>query len=144
MRFDTLALAIWLATAPAWPPTSENPTPSETRTSAQEPQAGARIRLNFKGATFDQVIDFFSRATGLPVVREADVPEGTLDYLAPEEYTLDEALEILNIILHAKGVASAISRGRTTVMISFGRMSAGSSPTKTGMSSRAISVSFWR
>ena len=81
----------------------------KTRTSAKEPETPARIRLNFKGATFDQVIDFFSRATGLPVVRETDVPDGTLDYLAPEEYTLDEALEILNIILHAKGVALRVN-----------------------------------
>jgi general secretion pathway protein D len=82
--------------------------------SAAAPDAAAtddpvRIRFNFKGATFDQVIDFFSRETGLPVVREADVPEGTLDYLAPESYTLGEALEILNIILHAKGVALRVS-----------------------------------
>jgi general secretion pathway protein D len=69
---------------------------------ADEPVA---IRFNFKGATFDQVIDFFSRVTGLPVVREADVPQGTLDYMAPESYTLDEALDILNIILQSKGVA---------------------------------------
>ncbi len=55
-----------------------------TATAQQTPS----IRFNFKGATFDQVIDYFSRVTGLPVVREADVPQGTLDYLAPEEYTL--------------------------------------------------------
>ncbi len=76
---------------------------------ADQPPAGdgepeTLIRFNFKGATFDQVIDFFARATGLPVVREADLPEGTLDYLAPEEYTIPEALEVLNIILQARGV----------------------------------------
>ena len=71
---------------------------------AGEPETETLIRFNFKGATFDQVIDFFARATGLPVVREADLPDGTLDYLAPEEYTIPEALEILNIILQARGV----------------------------------------
>ncbi len=81
--------AAWAA---AWPP-------------GEPPAEPARIRFSFKGATFDQVIDFFSRATGLPVVRETDVPQGTLDYLAPEEYTLDEALEVLNIILQGRGVA---------------------------------------
>jgi type II secretory pathway component GspD/PulD (secretin) len=66
--------------------------------------AEPRVQFNFKGATFDQVIDFFSRVTGLPVVKKTDVPQGTLDYLAPESYTVSEALEILNIILQARGV----------------------------------------
>ncbi len=86
----------------AWQP--DTPDPSAASEAAEERAQGS-IRFNFKGATFDQVIDFFSRVTGLPVVREADVPQGTLDYLAPEQYTLPEALTILNIILHAKGVA---------------------------------------
>ena len=62
------------------------------------------IRFNFKGATFDQVLDFFSRATGLPVVRETDVPEGTLDFLAPEAYSVPDGLRVLNTILQARGV----------------------------------------
>ncbi|MCZ6835153.1 MAG: hypothetical protein O7G85_05200, partial [Planctomycetota bacterium] len=75
---------------------------------AQEPvpsvDAPNGIRFNFKGATFDQVLDFFSRVSGRPVVRETDVPTGTLDFLSPEHYELDEALHVLNIILQAKGV----------------------------------------
>ena len=67
------------------------------------------IYFNFKGASFDQVIDFFSRSTGLPVVRETDVPTGPLDYLAPEGYTVDKALEVLNTILQARGVMLRIS-----------------------------------
>ena len=62
------------------------------------------IRFSFKGATYDQVLDFFSRNTGLPVVKETDVPQGTLDYLAPEAYPISKALEVLNILLQAKGV----------------------------------------
>lgn len=64
-----------------------------------------RIRFNFKGATFEQVVDFFARATGLPVVWETDPPAGTLDYLSPESYAPDEALRILNIILQGRGVS---------------------------------------
>ncbi|MCH6551005.1 MAG: hypothetical protein IH804_03195, partial [Planctomycetes bacterium] len=74
------------------------------------PPASRRIRFNFKGATFDQVIDFFSRVSGLPVVKEADVPDGTLDYLSPREYDLPEALRVLNIILQAKGVMLRTSK----------------------------------
>ncbi|MCH7603666.1 MAG: hypothetical protein IIB54_12950, partial [Planctomycetes bacterium] len=71
---------------------------------SQSAQSPGVIRFNFKGASFDQVLDFFSRATGLPIVREADVPEGKLDYLSPETYELADALRVLNIILQAKGV----------------------------------------
>ncbi len=72
-----------------------------TNAAADQP---VTIRFSFKGATYDQVLDFFSRNTGLPVVKETDVPQGTLDYLAPEAYPISKALEVLNILLQAKGV----------------------------------------
>jgi type II secretion system protein D len=98
------------ASEPA-PPVAE-PAPADSQApiaNNQEQPAPATsgddgIRFNFKGATFDQVLDFFSRATGLPIVREADVPAGTLDYLSPESYELPEALRILNILLQSRGV----------------------------------------
>ncbi|MDP6601848.1 MAG: secretin N-terminal domain-containing protein [Phycisphaerales bacterium] len=68
---------------------------------ADEP---GELRFNFKAATFNEVLDFFSRQSGLPVVKEVDVPGGTLDYLSPEAYNLDEGLRVLNIILQSRGV----------------------------------------
>ncbi|MHC4129793.1 MAG: secretin N-terminal domain-containing protein, partial [Planctomycetota bacterium] len=108
------AVALVSFGASASDPADAAPDPSGDAAAAAGDGANAAdepvvIRFNFKGATFDQVIDFFSRSTGLPVVREADVPQGTLDYMAPEAYTLDEALDILNIILQAKGVALRVS-----------------------------------
>jgi type II secretory pathway component GspD/PulD (secretin) len=76
---------------------------TQTATPPADPEP-VRIQFNFKGATFGQVLDFFSRTTGLPVVWETEAPEGTLDYLSPESYELPEALRILNIILQSKGV----------------------------------------
>ncbi|MHC4948897.1 MAG: secretin N-terminal domain-containing protein [Planctomycetota bacterium] len=73
------------------------------------PDADDGIRFNFKGATFEQVIDFFSRTTGLPVVWETPPPEGTLDYLSPETYDRAEALRVLNIVLQSKGVMLRVS-----------------------------------
>ncbi|MHC4908545.1 MAG: secretin N-terminal domain-containing protein, partial [Planctomycetota bacterium] len=73
-------------------------------TAVDGPDDPIRIRFNFKGASFDEVLDFFSRVTELPVVKETDVPEGTLDYLSPEAYELPEAMRVLNIILQARGV----------------------------------------
>ncbi len=100
------------ATMACWAQDASGPAPSSMEPRAEPAPAAAdagdegpvQVRFSFKGATFDQVIDFFSRVTGLPVVKETDVPQGTLDYLAPEAYTVPEALEILNIILQARGV----------------------------------------
>lgn len=64
----------------------------------------ARLQFNFKGATFQQVIEYFSRVTGLPVVWEADAPQGTLEYTSKRTYDLEEALRVLNIILQSRGV----------------------------------------
>ncbi len=62
------------------------------------------LRFNFKGAPFKQVVEYFSRVTTLPVVWETDAPEGTLDYVSPHSYSIDEALRVLNIVLQSRGV----------------------------------------
>ncbi len=41
---------------------------------ADPPERPGKIRFSFKGATFEQVIDFFARATELPVVWETPPP----------------------------------------------------------------------
>ncbi|MEE2908342.1 MAG: secretin N-terminal domain-containing protein [Planctomycetota bacterium] len=75
---------------------------------AETPPEAVSLRFNFKGASFDQVIDYFSRATGKPVIRETDMPGGTLDFLSPETYDLDDGLRVLNIILQSRGVTLRI------------------------------------
>ena len=72
--------------------------------SAESSEETASLQFNFKGAPFDQVLDYFSRASGKPVIREAAVPEGTLDFLSPETYDLADGLRVLNIILQSRGV----------------------------------------
>ena len=62
------------------------------------------ITFSFKEATFEQVVDFFGRAAGLPVVWEASPPPGTLRYQSDRTYGVDDGLQVLNTILQAKGV----------------------------------------
>ncbi len=62
------------------------------------------IHFNFKNTPYAEVIDFFSRAADLPVINEVDPPKGALTYFAPEPYSLDDALRILNIILQTREV----------------------------------------
>lgn len=63
-----------------------------------------KLRFAFKDATVDQVIEFFGRETGLPVIREANLPGGTITFVSEDEYPLDEALRVLNTILQTRGV----------------------------------------
>jgi type II secretory pathway component GspD/PulD (secretin) len=79
------------------PPTAPAPQDAAARQSV-------RVRFNFKGQTYDQILDYFSRVTGLPIVRECEVPKGTVDYIYPKDYTLDEALRTLNVLLQTQNV----------------------------------------
>ncbi len=103
-----LAAQVWAsvawsqAPAPAPAPGNE-PAPSPAPASAPAPADEPRISFNLKSATFDQFLDFFSRASGLSIIKKDGVPEGTVDYFSPESYTLSEGLEIANIILQARG-----------------------------------------
>ncbi len=63
----------------------------------------ARLRFTFNGAPFGQVLDFFARETGLPVIREAEVPGGTLTFISAADYSVEEAIEILNLNLALHG-----------------------------------------
>jgi type II secretion system protein D len=71
-----------------------------------------QVRFNFKGQTWDQVLDYFSRVTGLPIVRDAAVPAGTVDYINPSPYPLPQALETLNLLLQTRGLVLRDENGR--------------------------------
>jgi len=64
----------------------------------------SRLRFSFSGTPFDQVLDFFARETGLPVIREAAVPGGAMSFISAADYSFAEALEILNLNLRMHGV----------------------------------------
>lgn len=74
----------------------DDPRAAEVRERAEE---SPRLRFNFSEAPFAQVLDFFARQTGLPVIREAEVPSGAMTFVSAADYSLDEALEILNLNL---------------------------------------------
>ncbi len=93
---------------PAQAPSEE--TAPEAERAAQPPSGAALtpaepvMQFNFKDVPYSDVVDFFSRAVGLPVIAKVEPPKGALTYFSPESYTYSEALRILNIILQTKGV----------------------------------------
>lgn len=81
----TLALALSAGLCTAQETTESQPAPS--------------LRFQFSEAPFGQVLDFVARQTGLPVIREAPMPAGTLTFISASEFTIPEAIEILNLNL---------------------------------------------
>ncbi|MCL4196703.1 MAG: hypothetical protein KJZ69_04355 [Phycisphaerales bacterium] len=88
---------------PAAPPPAAAP-PEAAPAAEATPTAEPVLQFNFKDAPYSEVVNFFSRAVGLPVIARVDPPPGALTYFSPESYTYSEALRILNIILQTKGV----------------------------------------
>lgn len=94
-----LCLAVTESVTGAWQDSTIKPAP-DAEAADEEPV----VSFNFKNVAFTEVIDFFSRATGLPVIQEVDPPQGALTYFAPEPYSLSDGLRVLNIILQTKNV----------------------------------------
>ncbi|MHC4833190.1 MAG: secretin N-terminal domain-containing protein, partial [Planctomycetota bacterium] len=112
---------------------SENPAENSNAATDDAPPASeaVRVRFNFKGQSWDQVLDWFSRTTGLPIVREVEVPKGTVDYLSPRDYDLAEGLRLLNILLQTQDVMLRVEADRLHLQ-KLGEMKRENIPTFTG------------
>jgi type II secretion system protein D len=91
--------------APATPPSATPQSGAPEAAAAAAPAAAKGISFNFKDTPLDQVLDFFARESGLPVIFEAAVPTGGMTFVSGREYSFDEALSILNLNLYMRGVA---------------------------------------
>ncbi|MEX2217316.1 MAG: secretin N-terminal domain-containing protein [Phycisphaerales bacterium] len=87
--------------APAPAPAPGDAAPAAAPAEAQPP---AGIRFNFKDAPFHQVLDFFSREAGVPIIYEAPAPQETMTFISGETFTFENALTILNLNLQPKGL----------------------------------------
>ncbi|MBN1517815.1 hypothetical protein JXA32_14720 [Candidatus Sumerlaeota bacterium] len=63
------------------------------------------IRLNFRNASLDSVLDYLSKEAGFAVVRMTDV-SGRIDLQSQQPLTADETVNLLNTALYAKGYAA--------------------------------------
>lgn len=90
----------------AQPPTPAAPPATPTPPAAQpvQPPVPKGITFNFKDVPFDFVLDFFSRESGLPIIREVAVPAGNMTFIGASAYAFDDALSILNLNLAMHGV----------------------------------------
>jgi len=77
------------------------------------------VLLNFRGASLSQVLDYLSEAAGFIINQETEV-RGTVEMWSKGPVTRDEAVELLNSVLAAKG-STVIRNGRVLTISSLDR-----------------------
>lgn len=92
------------AQQPVQPAAVTEPAAQPTAPAATNGKPADGVRFNFKDIPIDQVLDFFAREGGVPVIYEAAIPDGKVTFVSAAKYTFDEALSILNLNLLRFGV----------------------------------------
>ena len=82
---------------PITPPASADPTELEIR-----PGADGRVRFNFRGQTWPDVLDWLATVSGLSLDWQ-ELPGDYLNLLTQRSYTVDEARDLVNRHLMARG-----------------------------------------
>ncbi len=118
------------AVAPLWAEQAPQPASSAIASSTDE------ILLNFRGVPLDAVLDYLSKAAGFIIVKEANV-DGRVDVWSHQPLTKDEAVELLNTVLHEKGF-SAVRNDRTLTIVSRDEAHKRDIPVKTGANPELI------
>ncbi|HRT56241.1 MAG TPA: secretin N-terminal domain-containing protein [Candidatus Paceibacterota bacterium] len=102
--------------APAVPAVSVPAVVTNSAAAPDTPPANPdELRLNFRGVPLEMVLNYLSEAAGFIIVLEAQ-PRGRVDMWSSQPVTREEAVALLNSVLHKNGLA-AIRKGRTLTII---------------------------
>ncbi|MHB9008727.1 MAG: secretin N-terminal domain-containing protein, partial [Limisphaerales bacterium] len=107
--------------------------PMASRTAEPVPVVGegeSGLRLNFRGAPLEMVLDYLSEAAGFIIILETEV-KGKLDVWSNQPLNREEAVELLNRVLNKDGRA-AIRDGRTLTIVSRDEAKKRDMPVNTG------------
>jgi general secretion pathway protein D len=107
------AAAVSDTNAPAAPATSDAETNIAAPIIMEDGSQG--LRLNFRGAPLELVLEKLSEAAGFIIVLEAQ-PRGRVDIISNQPITKDEAFSLLNTVLRKNGY-TAIRNGRTLTIV---------------------------
>lgn len=88
------------------------------------------LRLNFRGAPLDMVLNYLSDAAGFIIVPETDI-HGKVDVWSNQPLTKDEAVDLLNKVLANEGYA-VLRDGRTLTIVTQAEAKKRDIPVKTG------------
>lgn len=94
------------------------------------------LRLNFRGAPLDTVLNYLSEAAGYIINLEA-TPRGRVDVWSATPVTREEALDLLDSVLRKNGFA-AIRNGRTLTIVNRDEAKIHSIPVKMGSDPQSI------
>ncbi len=94
------------------------------------------LRLNFRGAPLELVLDYLSEAAGFIIKPEVDV-KGKVDVWSAQPLTKDEAVELLNSVLNKNGYA-VLREGRTLTILTKDEAKRRSIPVRRGYEPESI------
>lgn len=117
-------------------PATEEASPPGTPPPAPSPPSDGLVRLNFRGAPLDMVLDHLSEAAGFIILKETDV-EGTVDVWSNQPLNQDEAVDLLNAVLFQNGYA-AIRQGRMLRIVGRDEAKRRDIPVRSGRDPEAI------
>jgi type II secretory pathway component GspD/PulD (secretin) len=100
------------------------------------PEAAREIRLNFRGVPLEMVLDYLSEAAGFIVVLETEV-KGRVDVWSNQPLTADEAVALLDRVLHQNGYA-AIRKDRMLIIVDRDEARMRDIPVQSGSDPREI------
>jgi len=147
MKADKLiqfALTVMLgsgAVTPSWAQDKAVAEPAAvpvTPTATDLPASGGEptLRLNFRNAPLELVLNYLSEAAGFIIVPEAEI-RGKMDVWSHQPVTQEEALAILDTALNKNGL-SALRNGRTLTIVSKENAKRRDIPVKSGNDPAAI------
>src|SRR5581483_11338014 len=115
------------ASAPASDPAAQDFATTMPATPSPET---ARITLNFKDASVDAVLEYFSQVFGLEIVKDAPF-NGRITLLSKHPISADEAISLLNTSVSGKGFA-VVRLGSVLKILPIDRVKKGSIPVYVG------------
>jgi general secretion pathway protein D len=118
------------------PPTAGEPGAENSDTSGTDTNSTEGLRLNFRNASLEQVLNYLSDAAGFIIVLEAQ-PKGKVDVWSNQPLTRDEAVDLLNSVLKKNNYA-AIRNGRTLTIVNRDEAKTHDIPVRYGADPEAI------
>jgi len=109
---------------------------TDTVAVADAPADDDKLRLNFRGAPLEMVLDYLSKAAGFTIVLETEV-KGKVDVWNNRPLTRNEAVEVLDSALNRNGYA-AVRNGRTLTIMSRDEAKKRNIPVMPGSNPEAI------
>lgn len=117
------------------PPVMVEP-PADLAAAPAPSENGEGLRLNFRGAPLESVLNYLSEAAGFIIVLDTQ-PRGKVDVWSNQPLNKEEAVDLLNSVLNKNGYA-VIRKGRKLTVVNKDEAKIKGIPVKSGSDPEAI------